>query len=265
LIASFLVCAVVHEQRHHSSFLLSESGGSLTMRPTLRTLLSICIAVACGSPTSGQDSGFGWWPFRSGDAAETTVKSPSQVSTGSRSTPAPNATSHESGSPEGLGGAPPTDGATLPPGTLEQNNWNNQADRPWLPWGGAMPKLPMPSFQKPEVSVPRPRLPFLPGKSEAEQARNTWLEKNADHKEPSPWQSAADGARKVRQSTRNAWRKTIDVMTPWDSSEPPEKARVARRDDQPSFWSQVMPGKAEKEPEGPRTVTEWMGQERLKP
>ncbi|MEX2317356.1 MAG: hypothetical protein WD669_09410 [Pirellulales bacterium] len=104
----------------------------------------------------------------------------------------------------------------------------------------------------------------MSGKSKAEERRNAWAERQPQPEQASPWQAVTNGANRVGQSTRNAWRKTVDVLTPdGDSKKPP--TRVAKRDTEPSLWSRMIPGKDAKPPDGPRTVTEWMRQERLKP
>jgi hypothetical protein len=118
---------------------------------------------------------------------------------------------------------------------------------------------PFANFHWPEF----PTLPLRPGKAEAEEARNAWIERNPDPARPSPWQAVTSGAHRVRDSTKAAWRKTVDVLTP---GEPPTTPpRLAERNHEPSFWSRMFPGETQKAPEGPRTVNEWMGQERLKP
>jgi hypothetical protein len=115
----------------------------------------------------------------------------------------------------------------------------------------------------PQLTVPRPQLPDWPGKAEATEARNAWVEKSPDPARPSPWQAVTNGASRVRESTKTAWRKTVDVLTPGEPSATPP--RVAERSPEPSFWNRMFPGDTPQAPEGPRTVNEWMGQERLKP
>ena len=74
----------------------------------------------------------------------------------------------------------------------------------------------------------------------------------------------SNGVHKVGQGTKAAWNKTVDVLTPGEPAKPSPE-RVAHRDPEPSLWSRMLPGSQPKQPEGPRTVSEWMGQERLKP
>jgi hypothetical protein len=72
-----------------------------------------------------------------------------------------------------------------------------------------------------------------------------------------------DGAVRVRHSTKNAWDRTVDVLTP-GSSETSTSARssIAQRQVRPPFWKRML---GEEEKKGPETVPEWMAQERLNP
>lgn len=86
--------------------------------------------------------------------------------------------------------------------------------------------------------------------------RNTWAQQPVAATPAvagvSPWRSMTDG-------TRNAWRKTVDFVTPGESSAAPAVASDTR----PSLWRRMWG--AEEHDEGPRTVTEWMAQDRLDP
>jgi hypothetical protein len=117
-----------------------------------------------------------------------------------------------------------------------------------------------PEFQMPEVTLPRPQFPrpqWLFGKQEVEAARNTWMQTNPEPEQPSPLQTVTDGARRLRESTRTAWRKTVDIFSPGEDT-----TRVAQREPQPSFWSRLF---APAPPKTPATVAEWMAQDRPKP
>jgi hypothetical protein len=63
----------------------------------------------------------------------------------------------------------------------------------------------------------------------------------------------------MKASTRHAWDKTINFVTPGDSA---ETAPVAS--ERKSSWWHSMWGSEEKQ-EGPQTVTEWMAQDRIDP
>jgi hypothetical protein len=121
---------------------------------------------------------------------------------------------------------------------------------------------PFAHFRWPEFTMPKPQLPRTPGQAEADKARNAWVENSPDPARPSPWQAVTQGANRVGQSTKAAWRKTVDVLTPGEPTTAPPP-RVAERNAQPSFWRRMFPGGDQQPTEGPRTVNEWMGQERL--
>jgi hypothetical protein len=117
------------------------------------------------------------------------------------------------------------------------------------------PKLELPH-------VPHPSLPSLwPSKDQAGQVRNAWAKPTTQQPEqPSPWQVVTDGAHRVGTSVSHAWHKTVDVLNPFAGKE----TSVAQHQSQPSFWSRMFGGEEQK-PQGPRTVTEWMAQQRLDP
>jgi hypothetical protein len=116
----------------------------------------------------------------------------------------------------------------------------------------------------PELSMPRLSRPqLMPRTSQVDEARNAWVEQNPETLRPSPLQAAKNGARKVTDSSRTAWRKTVDVLTPGAPS-PPVSARLAGQPVKPPFWKRMFAAN-EPQPQGPRTVTEWMAQDRLDP
>ena len=69
-----------------------------------------------------------------------------------------------------------------------------------------------------------------------------------------------DASRIGRGPMSSGQRSTIDAITPGDSASAP----VAQQAPSQSWWSR-MRGAPDPQPEGPRTVTEWMAQERLDP
>jgi hypothetical protein len=83
-----------------------------------------------------------------------------------------------------------------------------------------------------------------------------------DPAKPSPLQAARNGARRVADGTRAAWHKTVDVLTPGESTA--ASSDLARSDAQLPFWKRMFAAD-EPEPQGPRTVAEWMAQDRLDP
>lgn len=86
--------------------------------------------------------------------------------------------------------------------------------------------------------------------------RNTWAQQPASTsptgEAPSTWQT-------MKASTRHAWDKTIDFVTPGDDAETSTVASEKK-----SSWWQRMWGSEERK-EGPQTVTEWMAQDRIDP
>lgn len=139
-----------------------------------------------------------------------------------------------------------------------------RAERPasWVP---TRPEFHMPEFHMPTYDLPSPRLPrphFGAEKEKLDEARNTWTQTSTEPEEASPWQVVTESAQRFRQSTRNAWDRTVDVLTP-DSlqSEDQSGHRVAERD---PLWKRMF-GNESQQPKGPQTVTEWMAQERLDP
>jgi hypothetical protein len=111
----------------------------------------------------------------------------------------------------------------------------------------------------PAMSLPRPRLPWR-REPVVEDTRNEWVGNSLDMERPSPLQVARNGARRVADSTRSAWHKTVDVLTPGMPA--PENSNLARSEPRPSLWKRMF-GAEEPEPQGPRTVNEMLSQERL--
>jgi hypothetical protein len=211
----------------------------------------------------------GWWPFKS-EEKETFVKPPTSLGAGGQSattqTTSPSSTATitqgESASPKSATPTMPlppeqTPTANLPHTARATINPNEQSS--FLP-SFEFPKFQMPYFPKPRM----PRNPFAASGPALEDSRNNWMGTSPDPAKPSPWQAVTDGASRVGESTKSAWRKTVDIVTPGSPAEPAERTRVAQRDTEPSLWSRVFSPGAEKK-EGPQTVTEWMGQERIKP
>jgi hypothetical protein len=196
----------------------------------------------------------GWLPFRD-DKKESVVRPPTSLgassagktaddvrSGGAQSTTTPPK-SDVPPSQVASGGTPPATNRILP-----------EKEPSFFP-GFAWPEFQMPYF-------PKPRMPSLPGKQELDQARNTWVEPSPEPAKPSPWQAVNMGATRVKESSANAWHKTVDLLTPGSDDTPPARTRVAQRE--PSLWNRWF-SSGETEREGPQTVPEWMAQERIKP
>jgi hypothetical protein len=209
---------------------------------------------------------FGWWPFgetKTDEAAASSAATTEVPTSGTAA--APPKTTRTAAAPlttkspatggtttarsAAVGSSAPGSQSTIPPSTL-QSLPKSAVDKPWY-------------SRSPFANVVAPKSPFASGKSKAEERRNAWVERRAEPEQASPWQTVTNGAHRVGASTKAAWQKTVDVLTPGDETKKPP-TRVAKRGTEPSFWSR-MTGQESKQPEGPRTVTEWMGQERLKP
>jgi hypothetical protein len=118
----------------------------------------------------------------------------------------------------------------------------------------------------PELSLPKPRMPQLwPQNPEVDDTRNAWAGQSADPQQPSPLQAMRDGAKRVGNSTKSAWRKTVDTLTPGDGAANPSPPQVASRDVKPPFWKRMFAAEEPPPPQGPRTVSEFFAQERLDP
>jgi hypothetical protein len=67
------------------------------------------------------------------------------------------------------------------------------------------------------------------------------------------------GRQRLVDGTRETWARTVDAIRFGDDDQ-----RVAQRSAEPGFFSRLFSLEPE-EPEGPRTVTEWMAQDRIDP
>ena len=207
------------------------------MRLRLRALVGILIVGACVCNAAAAEPGSRWWPFGRREVEES--QPPASVASSRTTAPSP------------VGQQAP----------LPQEPADDQPEQRWM-IDSPMAKVSWPRIHLPEVpSLQRPQ--FWPKKSDVDAARNAWAEQNPTATQPSPLQAVADGARRVGDSTRAAWHKTVDAITPGDSSDG-NNSRIARRQARPPFWKRMF-GAEQWQPEGPQTVTEWMAQERLDP
>jgi hypothetical protein len=209
------------------------------MQLVMRTMLGVVLATACSGSSTAEESKSSWWPF--GGKEETAEPT-----------------------------APPVEAPSVAP---EAVTTDAESDS-WFKWP-SLPELTWPTFTSDEEGTtqispdtsPKPtrRRQYGYGKA-ARPPRNSWAKKDPAEQpaEPtsSPWQAMTDGARRVGDTTTAAWHKTIDAVTPGES-EPPATPQVAQQAPKKSWWNWW--GSEESEPQGPRTVTEWMAQERLDP
>ncbi len=209
------------------------------MRNMLRALFCLLIVACHSSPALAAEHRW-WWPFNRGGGQELEL-------TGNSLSPPPGASSSISAQT-----AAPQHPATS---TLE---------RRWMP-ESPLGKVRRPKIHLPEMSLPKPRLPQAPWSSNnqaAPDARNVWAQPAPQTARRSPLQTVKQGAQRVGSGTRAAWHKTVDVMTPGDSNAP--TPQVATGPAKPSMWQRMF-GQDKPPEQGPRTVTEWMAQDRLDP
>jgi hypothetical protein len=140
---------------------------------------------------------------------------------------------------------------------------DDEPERRWM-IDSPLAKVSWPQFHLPEMPKPQlPRPQLWPKKSEVDAARNAWVEQDPTAAQPSPLQAMTDGVRRVGDSTRAAWDKTVDALTPGDNARR-TSSRVARRDMERPWWKRMF-AVEDPQPQGPQTVTEWMAQERVDP
>jgi hypothetical protein len=144
---------------------------------------------------------------------------------------------------------------TTPESTVE-------TEQRWM-FNSPMAKVSWPRFHMPEL--PKPSLPPSPfaSRMEADPNRNSWVDKPAEQPIESPMQAMKNGARRVGQSSRSAWNKTVDALTPGDQSQASgPSSRVARRE-RPSMLRRMFGADDATKKEGSQTMTEFMAQDRL--
>ena len=209
------------------------------MRHRLNSVIGVLLIGSCLCEAATAQSGSRWWPFGRSAAEDSLPPADAAV--------APTSTPGQAGEQ-----APPSQ---YTPADETVQKW--MIDSP-------LAKVSWPRFHLPEV--PKPHLPgaqLWPKKSTADADHNAWLEPDPGSKQSSPMQAMAGGARRVADGSRAAWEKTVDALTPGDSSSR-TSSRVARRDTRPSWWKRMF-AVEDRQPQGPQTVTEWMAQERLDP
>jgi hypothetical protein len=208
----------------------------------MRALFGIVVFGACCCQLKAAETDSRWWPFGQKKEAELQVSPPSVAATQSQAAPSQPMQQQSPGSEYATAGVP-------------------EPERRWM-FESPLAKVSWPRIHMPEMSKPKlPPSPF-PSREDLDRARNSWVEKSPDPAKPSPLQAVKQGASRVAQSTRNAWGKTVDALTPGERERGPS-SRIARRDDRP-LWKRMFFVEPI-EPQGPQTVTEWMAQERVDP
>jgi hypothetical protein len=188
-----------------------------------------------------QEKRSGLWIF--GQKAEIKVATPADVSSSAVASDATASATTTTSAPQIP--APPT------PATPEE-------ERRWM-LNSPTAKMSWPRLQAPKLKMPPS--PF-PSREDLDRARNSWVEKSPDPAKPSPLQAMKDGAGRFKKSTREAWDKTVDALTPGESADAPS-SRVARADKRP-FWKRMFFVEPS-QPQGPQTMSEWIAQDRVDP
>jgi len=217
------------------------------MRHSMRALLGVLLVGCCCGQAIAAETGAKWWHFGQRKEADATA-SPET---------APGADAATSAIADQQTSTSAYPNSEYPSAGLPERNWMISSPLAKVSW----PRVHMPE-------MPKPKLPTSPWdkKSEADPTRNSWVESPVDPLKPSPMQSVSNGARRVGQSTRAAWDKTIDAVTPGDQSKASgSSSRVARREPRPPVWKRMFGAGDPRKVEGPQTVTEWMAQDRLDP
>ncbi|HEX2477610.1 MAG TPA: hypothetical protein VHK01_22830 [Lacipirellulaceae bacterium] len=216
------------------------------MRHTARVLLVLLAVAYCPAAMAAEQSGLRLWPFR-GDRTDNSELTGNSL--------APKAPATATAGPSAtMPSQPPTTRYT---DELPEQHWMLNSPLARVSW----PRIHMPEVSLPKPKIPRPQI--WPRKSQVDDARNAWVQKSPDPARPTPLQAMKQGAQRVGQSTRTAWRKTVDVLTPGDAPSASDP-RVAARDQNPTLW-QRMRGTQPEQKQGSQTVSEFIAQERLNP
>ena len=204
--------------------------------------------VTCCSQTPASAETKGWWPFSKG--AETKVVQPPAVTAPGATRP----TQRPAGTLAQLPAAPSQAQSPLPSTSAdatEKEHWMFSSPKGKVSW----PKLTKPHF---------PTTGLFAEKPAADATRNSWAETTPTPPKPSPLKPITDGAHKVSMSTKAAWHKTVDALTPGDPTTAPRgsSARIAKRDAaKPSLWSRMFG--PEPEPQGSQTMPGFIAQQRV--
>jgi hypothetical protein len=225
------------------------------MRHRMCMLLGVVIVGCTCCQSSAAESGSRWWPFgKNKDAgANTTVVQPGEAPITPEVLTSQSSVAQQTAAPLQSRYSQQTPGPSTPITPEPERSWMINSPLAKVSW----PRLHLPEMRKPTLP-PSP----LPKRAEVDAARNAWVEEDPNAAEPSPLQAVKNGAGRVKQSTKNAWDKTVDVFTPGDSTTVAPSSRVARGEKR-SFWKRMFV--EEPQTESPQTITEWMAQDRLDP
>ena len=110
--------------------------------------------------------------------------------------------------------------------------------------------LPMPKITMPKIEIPRFGMPSF-GASGGESSAD----------KPSMFAPLTAGAHKISDGSRKAWAGAKEMFSFGRGHSDPQAPTPAAKKG-PSLWARMF---TPKEPEGPKTVAEWMAQPRLDP
>lgn len=239
------------------------------MRHTFRAPLGILLVIVGCQTALAETSARRWWPF--GGNEEPAPTSAPATTAAPQFTPSPTTTLPPSAAITPIGpsdstpvAAPPvTNHAQVPATQLPQTR--KDADRPPIiesPFAGfKWPTMKMPQLGRSKTNSPQQQLGAT-SPSAAGQP-NSWVEKQPEPPRASPTQMVANGAHRVAEGTRSAWRKTVDLVTPGEPT-PTTPPRFAEQEPRRPLWDRMF-GPKEPEPQGAQTIPQWMAQDRVDP
>lgn len=246
------------------------------MRHTIRALLSVLVVISCCRCAPAETLRRPWWLF-GGDKESPYQTAPSATTattTAPAFTPSPALPPSEAITPIGPDSSPSAgtsqaaasaavSAESLPHAPLPSAQSPVAArdpDRPPI-FESPFPKVKWPSIRRPDWSYAKsPEPPVASDQAQVDpRPRNSWVEKTPEPPKPSPIESVKNGAHRVANSTRNAWRKTVDAITPGEEDHR-TGSRIASRDVKPPFWQRMMG--AEEPQRQEQTISGFVGQPR---
>jgi hypothetical protein len=220
------------------------------MRRIACVLLGLLLSVCCAKASAAEESRFRLWPFGRDRANNREL-------TGNSLSPLPSATA----TPNSAAAMPfQTATGSLSTEAMPEQRWMLKSPLARVSW----PRIHMPEFSMRPPKLPRPNLPrpqWPSTESQVDDTRNTWMHDGPEPARPTPLRAMQQGAQRVGQGTRTAWRKTVDALTPGEAATAADP-RVAARDEKPPFWKRLGSTEQPKKP-GSQTVTEMLSQERI--
>jgi hypothetical protein len=216
------------------------------MRHVACVLFGLLISASyCSLAEAAEESRFRLWPFGRDRADDVEL-------TGNSLAPKTSATATSNYAATTRSHVPSGDNSTE---TMPEQRWMVQSPMARVSW----PRIHMPEFSMPRPSLPRP--PWWTEKPPVGDVRNTWVQTNPEPPQSTPLQSVRQGAQRLGQGTRTAWRKTVGALTPGGAPSAADP-RVAARAEKPPLWQRLRGGE-QPQKQGSRTVTEMLSQERI--